>query len=318
MLLLLTFSSSAQEGYPTADLQNNHLKMTLYLPDVATGFYRATRFDWGGVIGSLIYRGHQYFDPWLDYHDPQIHEAITGPVEAFAPIGYEAAKPGDSFYVIGVGVLKKASDKPYHFSTTYEIVNPGLWKVRELDDRVTFFHELQDVGGFAYHYQKTVRLLPDQPAFVLEHDFENTGEKAIETTVYNHNFFVIDREPTGPNIVTSFPYPIAAEGRGFGDMIVPRDSALIFKRALQKGEHVYTGDIKRYGPTADDYDLHIENKKTGAAVHITGDRPLLKLPYWACATTACPEPYIALQVLPGESFTWSITYQFYLLDDRAR
>jgi hypothetical protein len=40
---------------------------------------------------------------------------------------------------------------------------------------------------------------------------------------------------------------------------------------------------------------------------------LLKLAFWACHTTLCPEPYIKIKVEPGKEFTWSIRYEFYTL-----
>jgi hypothetical protein len=310
-LCLLAFYSLAQENYPEVGINNEHLQVKLYLPDTEQGYYRATRFDWSGVIGSLVYQGHQYFDPWLEHHDPTVHEAISGPVEAFTPIGFEEAKPGEHFLTIGVGMLRKPDEAPYRFSTTYEIVNPGQWKVRKKADHVAFVHTLNSEEGYAYEYTKTVRLINGQPAMMLEHSLKNTGKKSIETPVYNHNFFVIDKEPTGPNIVTRFPYPVQAEGRGFGEMIAAHDNELRYTRELQKGEHVFTPGVQGFGPGAEDYNIRIENKKSGAGVHITSDQPLLKLVYWACPTTACPEPYIQVKAEPGQTFTWNTTYTFY-------
>ena len=303
----------AQKDYPTSVLENDHLKVVLYLPDADNGYYRATRFDWAGVIGSLKHRGHQYFDPWLEYHDPTIHEAISGPVEAFAPIGYDDAKPGDGFLTIGVGVLQKEKNDPYQFTTTYKILNPGKWKVKQSKDRTEFVHSLDSKDGYAYEYRKTVRLINDRPEMVLEHQLRNTGNQALITTVYNHNFFVIDQEQTGPNIVTKFPYQVRGDGRGFGELIAAMDSTLVFQRSLQKGETVYSDGLQGFGPSAKDYDISIENLKSGAGVRITSDQPLLKLPYWACSTTACPEPYIEINVAPAQTITWNINYTFYII-----
>ncbi len=38
----------------TSDFEAGHL------PDAENGMYRATRFDWSGVIGSVKYKGHEY------------------------------------------------------------------------------------------------------------------------------------------------------------------------------------------------------------------------------------------------------------------
>lgn len=297
--------------FPEAEISNGLITARLYLPDAEQGYYQGTRFDWSGVILSLKYKGHNYFEPWFDKHDPKIHDAITGPVEEFTTIGYEQAKPGDHFLKIGVGMLRKPDDSPYHFVKPYKIVNPGKWTTLKQSDRVEFMHELTDEAGYAYIYRKTVRLTKGKPELVLEHRLKNTGRKTIETDVYNHNFFVIDNEPTGPGIVTSLPFHVQAEGKGIGDIAEIRENQLIYTRPVRKGENVYSSGLQGFGTSAKDYDIRIENTKSGAGVRITSDQPLSKLVYWSCATTACPEPYIHLQAAPGQEISWKIAYEFY-------
>jgi hypothetical protein len=60
----------------------------------------------------------------------------------------------------------------------------------------------------------------------------------------------------------------------------------------------------------------LANKKAGAGVHITGDKPLAKVVFWSIRTTFCPEPYIEMNVEPGQESTWNITYEFYTLPGR--
>src|SRR5712692_6476260 len=50
---------------PEAEIANGSIRVRLYLPDADTGFYRGTRFDWSGVVGSLEYAGHNYYPPWF-------------------------------------------------------------------------------------------------------------------------------------------------------------------------------------------------------------------------------------------------------------
>ena len=51
-----------------------------------------------------------------------------------------------------------------------------------------------------------------------------------------------------------------------------------------------------------DYDFRIENRKTGAGVHVTGDRPLRSCCSGRRWKTVCPEPYIDVRVEPGKEF----------------
>jgi hypothetical protein len=60
-----------------------------------------------------------------------------------------------------------------------------------------------------------------------------------------------------------------------------------------------------------DYDIAVENKSTGAGVRQTADRPISRINYWSIRTTACPEAYISMSILPGKDFTWKINWDFY-------
>ena len=311
LIVLAMLNQLAAPQFPQAELSNSSIRATLYLPDAQQGYYRGTRFDWSGAISSLKWNGHEYFGPWFDRHDPKIHDAITGPVEEFltgdSGLGYAEAKPGESFVRIGVGAVRKPEEPAYRRFETYEIVDPGKWTVRKGSNRIEFVHELGDTAGYAYVYRKTLRLIKD--SLVLEHRLKNTGRKPIATSVYNHNFFTLDRQPTGPDIVVRFPFdPRAA--RALNGLAEVRGKELVFLKEFVKGQTVFT-EVEGFGATAKDYDFRIEHRRSGAGVRITGDRPLSKLLFWSAGLTVCPEPYIDASVEPGKESSWRITYQFY-------
>lgn len=297
--------------WPQAELSNGVIETTLYLPDEQQGYYQGTRFDWSGAFKSLTYKGHTFIEQWFENYDPKMHDAINGPAEEFTPLGYADAKPGETFVKIGVGSLRKADDKPYAFAKHFEVADQGKWTVKQHKDRVDFMHELTDPTGYGYRYTKTVRLSKGKPELVLEHSLKNTGSKPIQTSVYDHNFFIIDKQPTGPTVNIQFPFEVKAEGKGFGTTILAEGNRLSYSRDLEKKEQVYSSGLQGFKPVSSDYDIRIENQKTGAGVHITSDHPMEKLVYWACATTSCPEPYIRLEALPGKEVTWKIAYEFY-------
>ena len=317
----LFVGATLKEDFPQAQISNGLINAKFYLPDSEKGYYRASRFDWSGVIPALEYKGHNYFDVWNPApYDPKLNDAITGPVEEFTPLGYDEAKVGETFVKIGVGTLKKMEDKPYRFFFTYDLINGGNWKVKRKKDQVSFTHELKDASGYSYLYTKTVRLVKGKPLMVLEHSLKNTGTKEINTSVYNHNFFIIDKERTGPNIKTTFPFELKAEDkgngslRGFGTIAAIQGKSIVFNRELNKGEQVYSSGLEGFRNTPEDYNITLENTKTGAGVKITSDQPLEKLVYWACPTTACPEPYVKLNVAPGKEITWVYNYEFFAPD----
>jgi hypothetical protein len=301
------------ESIPQAEISNGIIKARLYLPDTKNGYYRGSRFDWSGVMPSLEYDGHTYFGQWFERYSPTLHDAIMGPVDDFYPIGYSEAKPGETFLKIGIGMVTKPDEPKYFFANSYPIANAGEWKVKKKSDRVEFFQKLDD-KDYAYEYQKTVVLTKDKPQMVIEHVLKNTSAKVLETTVYNHNFFVLDKQPIGSDVEVTFPFNLTSETPGneaFGKI---QDNKIIFHKTLEKNEHLFYGSLQGFGDTTSDYDIRIENHKTGAAVRITCEQPLAKLVFWSAPKTVCPEPYIQLSVNPGETFRWNIVYQFYTSD----
>src|SRR5215813_258708 len=192
-------ASAAAADPPHVEISNPHIKAKLHLPDAKNGFYRATRFDWSGIISSLEYHGHNFYGPWFTQYDPAVRDfiykgsdivvgaasGVTGPADEFQkPLGYETAKPGDTFVKVGVGVLRKPDNGSYAFFKNFEIVDPGKWNVRRGKDYVEFTQELNDPAtGYGYTYRKTVRLASDKPEMTIEHDLRNTGRMPIHTNV---------------------------------------------------------------------------------------------------------------------------------------
>jgi hypothetical protein len=313
ILLLAYLQLQAQEisnkNFPQARISNGIIEAVFYLPDTADGYYRGARFDWAGVMPELNYEGHTFFGQWFEKYDPYIHDAIMGPVNDFSPIGYDEVKPGGKYMKIGIGTLLRPDDQIYTFSKQAKLVNPGKWKIKSKTDQIMFTHTLRD-EPCSYAYTKTIKLLRGRPVMVMTHTLENTGKSTIETNVYNHNFFVIDNQPTGPDFKVEFPFILSGSfGRG-ADKAGFRDNKVVFFEQLLSGESVHGGNIKGFGDTASDYNIIVSNKKTGAGVRITGDRPLSRLVFWASHKVLSPEPYTNIRIEPKEKFTWTITYEF--------
>jgi hypothetical protein len=311
--LLPVFLASAAD-FPQAEISNRVVHAKLYLPNADNGYYRGSRFDWSGVIESLTYKGHNYFGKWFPRYSPTQHDAIMGPVEEFrsedGAIGYDEAKPGGYFMKIGVGILQKPDDAKYNFARPYRIVTGGKRVVRPEADRVVFLHELSDGNGYSYAYKKVVRLVGNKPELILEHSLKNTGRRVIDTSVYNHDFFMLDGEPTGPNIRVRFTFPPKAE-TDFRDKAEWHGNELVYKRELAPRGDSVASWLTGFGATAKDNDFAVENIKTGAGVREIGDQPLSQLNFWSIHTTVCPEAYIHMRIEPGRTFKWKITYQFY-------
>jgi hypothetical protein len=302
---------------PHIDISNGLVNAKLYLPDAEHGYYRGVRFDWSGVISRLDYAGHNYFGVWFPKYEPTLHYAITGPVEEFrsedGALGYSEAKVGDMFVKIGVGVLQKPDDKPYEFTRNYRIVTTGVWIVRPHADSVEFIQELKGVNGYAYVYSKRVRLVKGKPELILEHTLRNTGKTPIATQVYNHDFYVIDGQPTGPAFSIRFPFKPRAVSDLKGAAVIRGNDFVYLRELLPGNEDSVATYVEGFSGSAKDNDIRVENSKAQAGVRQTGDHPIAKLYLWSVRTTVCPEAYISLNIAPKKKAAWQVKYDFYTL-----
>ncbi len=320
---------------PQATITNGQIRVKLYLPDAKKGFYRGTRFDWSGVIASLEYKGHDYYGLWFNSVDPKVHDyryagaeivaspcsGAVGPVEEFgtngSALGWDEANVGGTYIKIGVGVLRKET-RHYDFVRQYAIVDPGQWTVKVHPDSVEFTHKLTDPSsGYAYIYTKTVRLIEGKPEMVLEHSLKNTGRRTIQSTVYNHNFLVLDKQPPGPDFTITLPFQIRSSNPPSSELAEFRGNQIIFLKTLQNEDMVETL-MEGFGDSPTDNEIRIENRKVGAGMTITGDHPLSSLNLWSIRTVLAMEPFIAMSVAPGQEFTWKISYRYYSLPSNPR
>jgi hypothetical protein len=313
--------------FPKTEIANGPIRAGVYLPDARNGYYRGTRFDWSGVVYSLVYQGHEYYGPWFDRAEPGIRDfiyrdaeivagpcsAITGPVDEFGPVGWDAAKPGATFIKIGIGALRKPDDGRYDHYHLYEIADPGKWSVHKTADSIEFTQELADASsGYGYAYRKTLRLAKGTPEMILEHSLKNTGKVAIRTSVYNHNFLVLDKQPPGPGLTITVPFQIQSSRPPNQELAEIRGKQIVYLKTLQDRDQVST-PVQGFGSNPADHEIRIENARAGAGMRISGDRPLLSQSLWSIRTVVAMEPFVAIAIDPGEQFTWKATYTYYTL-----
>lgn len=323
----------APRDYPQAEISNGQVRARLYLPDAVKGFYSGTRFDWAGIVHSLEYQGHNYYGQWYSRSDPRVHDfafegddivtstccTIQGPVEEFKSnekaLGFDDAPVGGTFIKIGVGVLRKDSAE-YDVFKQYEVVDPGKWTVKQNADSVEFTHELTDAAsGYGYIYRKVVRLTPGKPQMVLEHHLQNTGRRAIESTVYGHNFLILDRQTIGPDFTVAFPFQIQAEPLPHSDVAEIHGEHFAYRRSLAGRDVVYT-QISGFSDKSCDNEVRIENTRLGAGMTVRGNRPLSHMALWSIRSVLAVEPFIAMKIEPGEEFDWNVTYDYYTFTPR--
>jgi hypothetical protein len=323
----LSFSPLNGADLPSAAITNGKIEAKIYLPEAKRGFYRGTRFDWSGVIYSLQFGGHDYYGPWFSKTSPTVRDfvyegddivagpcsATAGPVDEFGPLGWEDAKAGGTFIKIGIGALRKPDDEKYDHYRLYEIADPGKWSVRKKRDSIEFTQTLTDSStGLGYVYRKTIQLAGGKPQMALQHSIKNTGKRAIKTSVYNHNFLVLDHRPPGLGVAISVPFQIESAHPPVKTLAEIRGNQIVYLNTLKDRDTVTT-PMQGFSDNAKDHQIRIENSAVGAGMTIRGDRPLLSESLWSIRSVVAVEPYIAISIEPGEEFTWTSTYDYYTL-----
>ena len=310
---------SAVKAYPTATLRSPELNLVVALPGLPDSFYRSTRFDHSGVVGPVtLANGVKLFGPWKDGHDPANNDSIVGPVDEFdmdAPPGYSDAKVGEAFLKIGVGSLVKPQEEKYRFWHNYEIRTPGKWLTAVTDKSATFRQE-HTLGGTGYDYTKAVELIPADKekgggGFRIRHILKNTGTKPIETVVYNHNFFNVNGEQTGPKTSVEFPHPVTPEKQAerFDELVKIDGGKLSFKDALNPGS-IHT-HLSGFPEGVAEYRFVFAHAPTNTKVRVVGSgAPLYKFCVWGVASCLCPEPFVTVKAAPGGAAEWQIEYRF--------
>ena len=237
-------------------LSTKNLSLSLHIPE--DGFYQGTRFDRSGVFDSLLFDGQQLAGRWFESYDPFAHDAVCGPAEEFTVL--PGPQPG-LLLKIGVGLLKE-DGQPYDRFNLYEIADPGLWSVEAQSDVVRFRHHLEG----EYDYLKEIALTGES-SFEIRHTLE--AYRAIETEVYNHNFFTMGKELVGESRRIELPF--APVGKGGMTYVV----------------RISDGPLE---------------------VTVEGDVPVVRTLLWANQRVACPEPYNKVKAYPGEPFRWTLKY----------
>ncbi len=322
----------AAADFPEAEISNGQLQVKIFLPDANQGFYRATRFDWSGVIYSLQYGGHDYYGRWFQKTDPSVHDFVyqgadivaspctstTGPVDEFAPLGWDEAKPGGTFVKIGVGVLRKPDAAKYDNYRLYDIADSGQWTTNKTRESIEFTHEVGDSSsGYGYSYRKSLRLVEGKAEMVLEHSLRNTGKQAIRTRVYNHNFLVLDGKPPGPGLVITVPFQIQTGRPPDKRLAEVRGNQIVYLKTLE-GEDIVSTQLRGFGDSPRDSEIRIENSRLGAGMRITSDRALASESLWSIRAVVAMEPFVSVSIEPGQQFTWSSTYDYYTVPAGAK
>jgi len=329
-LFLMTLGLHAQTKPPQAEIHNEQLRVSIYVPG-EDQFYKGVRFEHGGWISDLEYAGHHFYRQWFQGVDPTVRDfvykgsdivvgpntAMVGPAEEFQqPIGYDTAKPGETFLKIGVGLLRKEKDEKYFFGLHFDVVDGGKWTTRKTANSITLE---QVLGGpdkdYGYVYTKTFRLVGDTNQLVIEHHLKNTGKQPLATRIYDHNFLTIDGLGVGKAFSVTTPYEIQTKRPADPKFLSVSGKTASYVADLQ-GEDRASLRLEGFGNDAKDYDYTITNDAAKVQVRIQGDHPVINAMLWSIRAVMAVEPFIQVEADPGKDFSWTYTYTYSTTDKK--
>jgi hypothetical protein len=311
----------ALSAAPHRNISNVLMTARLGTTDGTRGFYRGTRFDQAGQVFSLMLNGRQFYGPWFDAVAPDVMDyaydasgqvvagpdsAAIGPVEEFAPLDFTPTA-GSHFVKIGVGILYQPDTAPYDHYCHYRLLDGGQHATRITPRGSTYIQTLND-ADIAYVYEKTLALVAGKNELDITHVLKNTGKTAVHTTVYDHNFLRLVPGQNGLRI--SFPFIVSAAAPPVPDLLRIHGNSLTYLRAMKPKERV-SFPITGFGAGGvQDYDFHVTDTTTGAGVHVTGDQPLTKINIFSIDKVEAVEPYIAIDIAPGQEKRWTYRYSY--------
>lgn len=302
--------------------------------------YRGTRFDWTGYTTQVTLDGKHIFCVPESY-TPGEGTNGSGLCNEFGidmPIGYDDAQPGESFPKLGIGLLKRPDDQPYSFMRPHEIAESFPISVEATPTQVVFFVKPVACRGYAAHLTKTLTV--EENTLTVAYRLENTGEKAVKTLEYAHNFMGIDKLPMGPDFRLQFPYEAKLENFARAMREAARGLTPRWMRSLlpgfvldwliaskMRGNNILVVKEREIGlsaaPTAPFYcrpmgfsqtsepQFELLHKPSGVGMREYDDFAPVRVAVWGTAHVISAEIFNLVDVEPGQVQTWTRRYEFF-------
>lgn len=282
-------------------LASDQLRLVLEPPGEG---YRGSRFDWTTQVRRISFLGHEVLTQELPPEQGEVAGQGVGLAGEFGiatPLGFEDCAVDDWFPKVGVGLLRRPDEEPYHFFRSYE-VRPARFSVRpEGPSAVTLTADQSVHRGWGWFLKRHWAVRANR--VTLTTTLANTGTLPLGTEEYNHNFL-----SSGPRDAIqwklSWPADIAHdqrdewvdpegilgwEGNSLAWAKTPSEVFFFSARAPLSSWTLHRGD------------LSVTEEVDFASTHFN---------LWGRAHVISPELYHGLGVAPGTTHAWTRTWAF--------
>lgn len=285
-------------------LKNKNIELLI---DSPLEGYNSSRFDYTGKITTLKFQNiliSSLENPNSEHADI-LGKGFYNEFGIDNALGFEDTEIGGWFHKIGVGLLKKINHN-YKCTKVYE-VKPAQFTLTTKDHKFLIRCKSETINGYAYILEKQIEL--QNNGFTITYILENTGEKAIITDEYVHNFMAINNDAIGPNYELTFPFNIKPDL--FEETVNPEQKVLIGKKGLKFKDTIE----KEYffsnlsGNHCENASWELKNSKSTITISETGSFKTNKVNIWGQKHVISPELFIGININPGKSTKWSRDYK---------
>ena len=265
--------------------------------------YAGTRFDWTSQVASVRLDGSteilgQELPPGEFRADRGYGLHCEFGIKS--PIGYDDCLVGEWFPKIGVGWLRREGPQAYDFFHTYREIEAAEWQWRResgLDGESLVLSMNSGLRrGWAWSLERTWTVRGNTLECLTR--LENTGNKAIETDEYCHNFLAVH----GTERHLRFSWGAAAQP---GVLVNPEGILALGAGGVDidgsKSGEFYAAGLGRDLPAGSFWELSGPGQ---VVVRETLDCPFSHCDLWGKQYVISPELFMPLRLAPGSSQSW--------------
>jgi hypothetical protein len=282
-------------------IKNKSLSVSILDP-IADVSKLGSRYCTGGYIWQITdaKKGALLAGPHYPSPTPPAFDGQGAPDMFHQPVGAEGTPVGGKVMCIGVGLVRRSSDRePFDVRYNPEVVEFVKWDVSQEAESITM--ETQHAAA-EWSYRLVRKVTISERVVLSSTEISNLGESDLPIRWFPHPFFPIPAD----NVLCDFSVPFTLpESPGYGmnaDGFIRRKPDFNWARG---------GCYQALEFTASPIGLTIVQKHdiAGEVTAVTDYEPSF-LPIWGNHNTFSFEPYLERTVDPRSSTAWQITYQF--------
>lgn len=305
-------ATSQHRNFPNLYMYMPHILKNKYLTihiDLPFENYNFSRFDWTGKIRFVKFQNMPLSSvERTDGQHPQaLGEGFYNEFGIDTALGFEAAEIGGWFHKIGIGLLKK-TDEEYGFGKNYEL-KPAIFNTLTESNRLIISCQSAIINGYGYLLRKTIELAEN--SFSIHYYLENTGNQAIITDEYVHNFIAINQALIGNHYRLNFPFPL--QPTLFKETVNPEQKVMIGQKAIQFNgtptKPFFFSNLSGNKQVAAAWELI--NLKYKIGIREKGDFQTNKVNLWGWKQVISPELFFKIHIPAGQSMEWIRCYEVF-------